>query len=62
MKNIAILGSTGSIGLTTLKVIKKNKKKLNVKLLSTNSNVKKIYKQSKEFKVKHVIILDKKKS
>ena len=29
-KKIAILGSTGSIGETTLKIIKQNKKKFNV--------------------------------
>tara|TARA_B100000965_G_scaffold404329_1_gene434733 strand:+ start:1654 stop:2826 length:1173 start_codon:yes stop_codon:yes gene_type:complete len=61
MKKIAILGSTGSIGSTTLKIVRKNKKNFKVQLLSTNSNVKKIFKQAKEFKVKNVIILDKKK-
>ena len=61
MNKIAILGSTGSIGSTTLKIIKKNKKNFKVQLLSTNSNIKKIFKQAKEFNVKNVIILDKKK-
>ena len=43
MKNkIAILGSTGSIGFTTLKIIKKDKKNFEIKLLSTNDNAKKI--------------------
>ena len=41
-KDIFLLGSTGSIGETTLKVIKKDKLNFNVKLLSTNKNVKKI--------------------
>ena len=61
MKKIAILGSTGSIGSTTLKIVRKDKKSFKVQLLSTNSNIKKILKQAKEFKVKNVIILDKKK-
>ena len=59
MKNkIAILGSTGSIGLTTLKIIKKDKKNFEIKLLSTNDNAKKIFKQAKEFNVKNVIIIN----
>ena len=44
MKNkVAILGSTGSIGITTLKIIKKNKKNFELKLLSTNNNAEKIF-------------------
>ncbi len=59
MKNkIAILGSTGSIGFTTLKIIKKDKKNFEIKLLSTNDNAKKIFKQAKEFNVKNVIIIN----
>ena len=57
-KKIAILGSTGSIGETTLKIIKKDKKNFEVNLLTTNKNVKKIFNQSKEFKVKNIIISD----
>ena len=55
-KKIAILGSTGSIGITTLNIIKKDKKKFELILLSTNNNVNKIFKQAKEFNVKNVII------
>ena len=57
-KKIAILGSTGSIGQTTLKIIKKDKKNFEVNLLTTNKNINKIFKQSKEFKVKNIIISD----
>ena len=57
-KRIIILGSTGSIGKTTLKIIKENKNKFSIKLLSTNKNIKKIYEQSKKFNVKNVIIHD----
>ena len=60
-KSIFILGSTGSIGTTTLKIIKKNKQKFNVKLLSTNKNIKKIYKQALAFNVKKIVINDKNK-
>ncbi len=60
-RNIYLLGSTGSIGTTTLKVIKKNKKNFRIKLLSTNKNISKIYKQAIEFNVKKIVIFDKKK-
>ena len=59
-KKICILGSTGSIGLTTLKIVKENKDLLDVKLLSTNKNTKKLLKQIKEFNVKDVIISNEK--
>ena len=37
-KKIAILGSTGSIGKTSLNIFKKNLKEFNFNLLSANSN------------------------
>ncbi len=55
-KKIAILGSTGSIGKQTLKIIKKDKKNFDVILLSTNKNTKLILKQAKEFNVKNIVI------
>ena len=56
IKKIIILGSTGSIGKNTIKIIKKDKKNFDIKLLSTNTNVKDLVKQAKEFKVKNLII------
>ena len=56
--NIAILGSTGSIGETTLKILK-DKKSVQINLLSTKKNYRKLLVQSKKFKVKNVIIFDK---
>ena len=55
-KKIAILGSTGSIGKQTLEIIKKDKNKFNIVLLSSNSNLKEISKQIKLFKPKNLII------
>ena len=55
-KKIAILGSTGSIGKQTLKIIKKDKKNFDVVLLSTNKNTKLILEQAKEFNVKNIVI------
>ena len=57
-KNIVILGSTGSIGQNTLKIIKLNKNDFDITLLSTNKNINKIFLQAKEFKVKNIIITD----
>ena len=59
-KKIGILGSTGSIGITTLNIINKNKKSFKLELLSTNKNIKRIKKQIENFNVKNVIIHDQK--
>ena len=56
MIDIAILGSTGSIGITTLNIVRKDKKNFNVKLLTANTNGKLLFDQAQEFKVKNVII------
>ena len=58
-KRIAILGSTGSIGRSTIDVIKKNKKNFDVVLLSANNNYKKLIQQAKEVKAKNVLIKNK---
>ena len=55
-KKIAILGSTGSIGQSTLKVIKKNKNNFSIVLLSANNNYKKLIDQAKYFKAESVLI------
>ncbi len=59
-KKIAILGSTGSIGKSLIEIIKKDKKKFEVILLTANKNYKELYKQSKLLKVKNLIITDQK--
>ena len=60
-KHIAILGSTGSIGKKTLNIIKKNKNKFIVDLITTNKNIRVLQSQIKIFKVKNVIVRDFKK-
>ena len=60
-KKIAILGSTGSIGENTVKIIQSNKKDFNVIFLSSNNNIKKLFKQSIKLKPKAVIIFNKEK-
>ena len=58
-KKIAILGSTGSIGKSTLDIIRKDKKNFDVVFLSANNNYKKLIQQAKEFNVKNVLIKNK---
>ena len=57
-KKIAILGSTGSIGQSSLDIIRKNSKKFNIMLLSANSNYTLIKKQIKKYKPKFFVISD----
>ena len=57
-KKIIILGSTGSIGKNTLKIIRANNKNFSIELLSTNKNINKIFNQAIEFKVKNIIVSD----
>ena len=61
MKKIIILGSTGSIGKQTLEIIKKNKNKFRILLLSTDKNINLISRQIKTFKVKNIVVTNKKK-
>ena len=58
MKKIAIFGSTGSIGSSLLKIIKNDKKKFKIELLTANKNYKKLIKQAKFFNVKNLVITD----
>ncbi len=60
IKQIAILGSTGSIGRSLLKIVSKDKASFKIKLLTANKNYKKLLKQAKLFNVKNVILTDKK--
>ena len=53
---ISILGSTGSIGTTTLDIIKKKFSHFQVNILSANKNYSKIIKIIKEFKPKIFIV------
>ena len=55
LKTIAVLGSTGSIGLNTLEIIKKTKK-FRVVLIAANSNYQKILSQIRIFEPKVVIV------
>lgn len=56
MKNIAILGSTGSIGTQALDVVRANKDKFKVEVLSAFSNINLLASQAIEFDVNTVVI------
>ena len=57
-KKIAILGSTGSIGKTSLEILKKDLKKFKIFLLTANSNYSLILKQINKYKPDYFIIND----
>ena len=57
-KNIAILGSTGSIGTQTLEVIRNNDNLFRAFLLTAHSNSDLLIKQAIEFKPEYAIICD----
>ena len=57
-KKITILGSTGSIGSTTLKIVNYKRKLFEVDTLIANSNYKKISSQLLKFKPKNFVILN----
>ncbi|MCB9249499.1 MAG: 1-deoxy-D-xylulose-5-phosphate reductoisomerase [Ignavibacteriales bacterium] len=56
MKKILILGSTGSIGVSTLDVIRNFKDKFEIFGLTANSNIELLQKQIEEFKPKFVVV------
>ena len=59
MKKVAIFGSTGSIGESTLNVIRENKDKFKIVTLVAGKNIEKLIEQIKEFQPKNVYIIDK---
>jgi 1-deoxy-D-xylulose-5-phosphate reductoisomerase len=60
-KKVLILGSTGSIGCSTLDLIKEHKDAYEVATLTANRNAKKLAEQAIEFQAKNVVIADKSK-
>ncbi len=58
-KNIAILGSTGSIGQNSLEVIGGFSNRFRATYLTTNTNITLLQKQIREFRPRGVVVLDK---
>lgn len=57
MKNVAVIGSTGSIGTQTLEIARANKD-INICALSAGSNIELLEKQAREFKPEIVALWD----
>ncbi len=62
MKNIAVLGSTGSIGTQTLDVVRANPERLCVKALATGHNITQLESQIREFHPQIAAVWDEKKA
>lgn len=58
MRNISILGATGSIGMSTLDVISRHRDKYDVFALTANSNVQQLAKQCVEWKPRYAVMAD----
>ena len=61
LKKIVIFGSTGSIGKTVINILKKEKKNIEIILLTANGNHIELLKQVNAFDVKNIIITNQKK-
>lgn len=62
MKKIALLGSTGSIGESTLKVARHLKEEIRICALAAHSNIDLLEKQAKEFHPELIAVYDEKKA
>jgi len=59
MKQLSILGSTGSIGTQTLDIVRENPNDFKIVALTTNKNIQLLKKQIEEFKPELVCVFDK---
>ncbi len=60
MKKILILGSTGSIGVNSLNVIRQHPEKFKIEALTVNTRIDLLESQIKEFKPRRVVVKDEK--
>ncbi|KXG75787.1 1-deoxy-D-xylulose-5-phosphate reductoisomerase [Thermotalea metallivorans] len=58
MKNISILGSTGSIGRQTIDVVRSNKEEFHISGLSGNNNIELLEQQIREFRPRIAAVMD----
>jgi len=56
MKNIAVLGITGSIGISTLEVVRQHPQDFRIVLASANRNYKELFEIADEFKIPNLVI------
>ena len=62
MKKILLLGSTGSIGVNSLNVIRNFPEKFTVPVLTANNNIELLQKQIEEFHPQTVVVVDENKA
>lgn len=62
MKKILLLGSTGSIGVNSLNVIRKFPERFSVSVLTANNNIELLQKQIEEFHPETVVVVDENKA
>ncbi|MGY0217365.1 1-deoxy-D-xylulose-5-phosphate reductoisomerase [Endozoicomonadaceae bacterium StTr2] len=60
MENICVLGATGSIGCSTLDVIRRNPERFSVFALTANSQDQKLLEQVREFKPQYAVLTNEK--
>jgi len=58
-QRLAILGSTGSIGVQTLDIVRENPDRFEARILTANRNWEKLAQQAREFDADTVVIADK---
>lgn len=58
MKRISVLGSTGSIGMQTMEVIRSNRELFNLEAITANSSIDLLEQQVREFRPKLAVIYD----
>ncbi|MGB5106343.1 MAG: 1-deoxy-D-xylulose-5-phosphate reductoisomerase [Candidatus Zixiibacteriota bacterium] len=58
MRRIALFGSTGSIGASLLDIVRKNRSRYQIVLLSSNRNAKLLLEQAREFAVGQIHLFD----
>ncbi len=58
LQHITILGSTGSIGTSTLDVVARHPDRFKITALTANSQVDLLFKQCSEFKPDYAVMLD----
>ncbi len=58
MIGITVLGSTGSIGTSTLDVVRRNAARFRIVALTANSNVEKLYQQCLEFRPSYAVLME----
>ena len=62
MKKLLLLGSTGSIGVNSLNVIRKFPERFSVSVLTVNNNIELLQKQIEEFHPETVVVVNEKKA